>query len=159
MKEIYDSPRRMRLLKGISGAGAYLSAAFFGVELLLLLLGENYTDLIISAATALLGFVLVTLVRARLDKPRPYEVYTFYEIPPKDKKGHSFPSRHCYSAFVISALGLVTGLPVFIGTLVIAVAVAVCRVLTGMHFIRDVVVGALSGLILGGVGVLLCYLI
>ena len=146
-------------MKGISTIGAYLSAAFFGIELLLLLLEKNYIDLAIVAATAALGFFAVTAVRRVFNRPRPYEVYPFYEVPPREKTGHSFPSRHCYSAFVIAALSFVISPLVLVGTLVVAIAIAICRVLTGMHFVRDVVVGAISGLVLGAVGVLLCFLI
>lgn len=101
-------------------------------------------------------FCLVSVIRRIFDKPRPYEVLKIKPLIYKDKSGKSFPSRHCASAFVISVcvtvfvnfgIGLVFG--------VMAVCVAVSRVLAGVHFVRDVLFGSAFGIFMGVLGLLI----
>jgi membrane-associated phospholipid phosphatase len=99
-----------------------------------------------------IAFLLLTFVRARVNAPRPYEVYDYTPLIQKDTKGNSFPSRHVFSAFVIAMGGLyvnalIGGILLFLGTMI-----AICRVLGGVHFPKDVLVGALAGVLSGAVG-------
>ena len=159
LRKIYENRRKTALLKMLSTVCAYITAAFFGVELLLMMLGKSYITALIAAAAAAVGYGAVTLLRALINAKRPYEVYDFYKIPPKDKMGKSFPSRHCYSAFVIATLSWLFGPLTSIGVSILALIIAACRVLTGIHFLRDVLVGAATGLLFGGVGLTIIYLI
>ena len=99
-----------------------------------------------------ISFVLLTVVRRMINAPRPYEKFDMPPVIEKDTKGKSFPSRHVFSVFVIAATVFVshTGAGIMIG--VIGVAIAVIRVLGGVHEPRDVVAGALAGMISGAVG-------
>ena len=102
-------------------------------------------------------FFAVTIARRLINAPRPYELYDFYEQKPKNKSGRSFPSRHAYSAFVIAALLLSVNPFLSAGLFVGAVLLCVCRVLLGIHFVRDVIAGALLGLVSGAVGLLIIW--
>ena len=53
---------------------------------------------IVPAAAFLVG----TLVRRVIDRPRPYTALGFAPLFPKDKPGQSMPSRHCFSAAAIA---------------------------------------------------------
>ncbi len=111
--------------------------------------------LIIRVVTVpLFAFVLVTILRKAINKKRPYEVYDFSPIRfgKKIKQGQSFPSRHCVSASVI-AIACMAFVP-WLGwaLLVLAVIVAVSRVISGVHFVLDVVCGLVLGLIIGIIG-------
>ncbi len=100
-------------------------------------------------------FAILSLVRRILDSPRPYEVYDIYEAPPKNKCGRSFPSRHVFSAFLIGVASL-SSLPVLGASLILlATVLSACRVLTGIHFIRDCAAGALSGILCGVLALLI----
>ncbi len=156
---IYKNPRKMKMLKIVNDVCVYFSAAFFGVELLLMLLGGEYIDAFIVGISAMVGFIFVSVLRAALNKPRPYELYDFYEIKPGEREGKSFPSRHCFSAFVIATLSLAVSPLSAIGVFILGITIATCRVLCGIHFIRDVVVGALIGIAIGGIGLTLVYFI
>ena len=104
-------------------------------------------------------FLLVTLLRKKLNAPRPYEIYDFYPTPPKNKKGLSFPSRHAFSAFAIGTyLAFVSPL---LGGILLATSTLMCvaRVLLGIHFIRDVLCGALIGTVATLIGKFIFYLI
>lgn len=103
----------------------------------------------------LVSFVLVSVVRSALNASRPYEVFSAQPIIPKQTKGKSFPSRHVFSIFVIGMTflqvgPLIAGVPVLgIVVLALGVLLAIVRVLAGVHFPRDVVVGAVVGILAG----------
>lgn len=103
------------------------------------------------------SFVLVTALRKAINAPRPYETFDAAPVIPKDTRGNSFPSRHTFSIFVI-AMAFCAWCPLaWAGPAMLAagVALAVIRVVSGVHFPRDVVVGAALGIALGAVGFLL----
>ena len=62
------------------------------------------------------------------------------------------PSRHIFSMFMIAMGWLVFWPPMGWTLLVVGVLLAVIRVLGGVHFPRDVLVGALCGIIAGLLG-------
>ena len=97
-------------------------------------------------------FWLGTALRARLDFPRPYEQPGFVPLVAKETQGHSFPSRHAVSAAVLAAVWLYF-YPAVGGVMVcLAALIAALRVLTGVHYPRDVVWGFALGLALGLAG-------
>ena len=48
------------------------------------------------------GFVLFSLFRHWVNVPRPYEKWEIQPLLEKKSSGHSFPSRHVFSATIIS---------------------------------------------------------
>ena len=104
---------------------------------------------------AAVPFILVSLFRHFFNAPRPSELFELEKIGllyGVNKKGRSFPSRHVFSSFIIGTL-LIPELPV-LGAVIIAlgVLIATSRVLLGIHFIRDVVTGAVIGALSGLIG-------
>ena len=116
---------------------------------------EEYRVALLFTSSSLAGYLLVSAAREVLDAPRPYEIYDFFEILPKKKKGKSFPSRHAYSAFVITTISFAVGTLIGIALTVLALIMCVCRALVGIHFVRDLVAGAALGIISGSVALLL----
>lgn len=105
-----------------------------------------------STLTCFIPFVLVSIFRERFNAKRPYEVYDIPSAMGKDKKGSSMPSRHVFSATIIS-VSIIFKLPVLgISVLLMAVAIAFLRVILGVHFIKDVLVGGLVGITFGVLG-------
>ena len=141
-------------LKVISSVCAVAVAVGFIYVLLVLLVFEEYTVFLKVALAAAVGYAAVTLVRKLIDAPRPYELLDFYTVPPKKKKGHSFPSRHVFSAFCIATITYSLATPISVATLILGIIIAVLRVLLGIHFVRDVVCGALIGIATGIIGYL-----
>ena len=93
-----------------------------------------------------------TLLRAQLNRPRPYEQPGFTPLVTKETRGHSFPSRHALSAAVLAMTWLYFYPAV--GWAMVAVTAAICllRVLTGVHYPKDVLCGAGLGFALGWAG-------
>lgn len=120
---------------------------------LLVLLYVNKNDGLVPAIVIPgVSFILLSLFRHWMNKPRPYEVYDLQPIISKKTVGHSFPSRHIFSIFLIATTvfyfyplaGVLIGL--------VGAALAMNRVLGGVHFVKDVVVGALCGVACGVLG-------
>lgn len=116
------------------------------------LYGEKDPKLLKVILVPAVSFVLVTILRKIINAPRPYEKFGIPPVIEKDTKGKSFPSRHVFSVFLIAVTifyshpgpGIILGL--------IGVAMAVIRVRGGVHEPRDVIAGALIGIICGIVG-------
>ena len=99
-----------------------------------------------------LAFGLGTILRARLNFPRPYEQPGFVPLVSKETHGNSCPSRHALSAAVLGMVWLYFYPAVGVVMLAIAVLICLLRVLSGAHFVRDVLAGAAFGLTFGFVG-------
>lgn len=95
------------------------------------------------------SFLLVSVFRNLYNAKRPYELLEIQPIIHKDKKGKSFPSRHVFSVFVIAMTFLWLCPPAGAVFLVVGVLLALCRVIGGVHFPRDVIAGALAGIAAG----------
>lgn len=125
-------------------------AAYAGLELFLLLNrdGRFWRTTLVPLAVFLAG----SLLRSVINAPRPYEVFELPPLTPKDTRGKSFPSRHVFSAGVI-AMAFWWISPGLGGMLLtVALVIAASRVLTGVHFPRDVLAGLGFGLCLGWLG-------
>ena len=105
-----------------------------------------------TLVTAGVSFAVVSLFRRIVNSPRPYEILDIKPLMIKRTKGKSFPSRHCFSIFVIAVCWLRFVPIVGILLLILGVLLALLRVVLGVHFPRDVVAGALIGILSGIIG-------
>lgn len=99
-----------------------------------------------------ISFVLVSVSRHFIDAERPYIKYNFAPLVQKEKKGESMPSRHVFSAFVIGVAFLYMNVALGIIMLIIGTLMAVTRIVVGVHFPRDVIAGAVIGILSGTIG-------
>ena len=159
LRNVYENKRKMKTCLALSTASAWCVAALFGLELLLHLVSGAYVTLGVAAGAAALGFITVTVARKLINSKRPYEIYPFYTEPPRTKQGEAHPSRHCYSAAVITVLSWLVSPWLTLGVGALAIIIAVTRVVTGVHFVRDVLAGLVIGVIFGGIGLLALFLI
>ena len=63
-------------------------------------------DVVRILGVPLLCLFAVSLLRNLIDRKRPYEAGGIFPVIQKKKRGHSFPSRHVASAFVIGTVML-----------------------------------------------------
>ena len=95
------------------------------------------------------GFVMLSLFRKKINHPRPYETWNISPLLEKDSSGQSMPSRHVFSATIISMAGLHASLPVGLACLLFSALLGLVRVLGGVHYPKDVLVGYACALMWG----------
>ena len=95
------------------------------------------------------GFVILSLLRKKINAPRPYEEWTIKPLLDRDSPGQSMPSRHVFSATIISMACLHASLTMGMICLTLSALLGLVRVLGGVHFPKDVVVGYICGLVWG----------
>lgn len=95
------------------------------------------------------GFVILSLLRKKINAPRPYEEWDIKPLLDRDSPGQSMPSRHVFSATIISMACLHASLIVGFILLILSIFLGLVRVLGGVHFPKDVVVGYMCALVWG----------
>jgi len=122
---------------------------FFGILIFLLI--KLDIRIIPAGAIPLFTFVTVTLLGRKLNFKRPFEELGFESVTPHSK-GHSCPSRHAASACIITMAALYINTAVGLLSLCFAVIVCISRVVTGVHYIRDVLCGIALSFTIGYIG-------
>lgn len=141
-------PRLITALRLVTRVLTYLMYAVYPLFLLSLLLRFSWgNELALTVIIPGAAFVILSLVRKKLNRPRPYEVWNIQPLLVKDTKGQSMPSRHTFSASLISGCVWIYYPRLGALLLVLSMLLALCRVLGGVHFPRDVIVGYLLGLV------------
>lgn len=100
-----------------------------------------------------ISFVIVSAFRHFYNAPRPYEKDPTIKPPTSHcKKGHSFPSRHVFSAFLIT--GVTAYFYPIAGLLLLIPAVFLAYLRKHLHYhsTPDVCCGAVLGLICAAIG-------
>ena len=95
------------------------------------------------------GFVILSFLRKKINAPRPYEVWEIVPLLDRDSPGKSMPSRHVFSATIISMACLHASLTMGMICLTLSAFLGLVRVLGGVHYPKDVVVGYICGLVWG----------
>ena len=95
------------------------------------------------------GFVILSFLRKKINAPRPYEEWDIKPLLDRDSPGQSMPSRHVFSATIISMACLHASLTMGMICLTLSAFLGLVRVLGGVHYPRDVVVGYICALVWG----------
>lgn len=124
----------------------YLTAVIYMLTITMLVYKKDMRFIRVIAVPAA-GFILLSVFRAKYNAIRPYEKYNFKPLFPKDTHGKSFPSRHVFSIFACA--GAISFIYPFTGALIyiMGVLLAIIRVIAGIHFPKDVIAGALTGIL------------
>lgn len=155
MSEYFSqTKKRSTTIKALHDVLPLVMYIFYPVQLVALAINEGFGSEVFLRFTLIpLGtFILVTVMRAIINAQRPYEKYGYVPAVPKNTTGKSFPSRHTVSAFIIAMAFLYIQPSIGVIMLAIATLIGVVRVLSGVHFIRDVISGAAIGVLVGVLG-------
>ena len=95
------------------------------------------------------GFVILSFLRKKINALRPYEVWEIVPLLDRDSPGQSMPSRHVFSATIISMACLHASLSVGLILLILSAILGLVRVLGGVHYPKDVLIGYACGLVWG----------
>lgn len=109
-------------------------------------LGQQVGVYVLIPAT---GFVILSLFRKKINHPRPYETWDISPLLEKDSSGQSMPSRHVFSATIISMAYFHAWTLIGMILLICSGVLALVRVLGGVHYPKDVLVGYVCGLLWG----------
>ena len=93
------------------------------------------------------GFVILSFLRKKINAPRPYEEWDIKPLLDRDSPGQSMPSRHVFSATIISMACLHASLTMGMICLTLSALLGLVRVLGGVHFPKDVLVGYICALV------------
>jgi undecaprenyl-diphosphatase len=128
--------------------GAFLGGDYFlylvAVIIVLLWLKKNFRQRVyLALASGLVGYGLAGIIKHLVTRPRPFEVLKVHQLIVDNERGVSFPSGHAtvYFAFAFAFWGT----EYFWPFLTAAVIGSVGRVLVGVHYPADVLVGAIVG--------------
>lgn len=143
---------RPRIVKGMAyfnrGMTVFMPLVY-GLVLIDAFLMESWKGLLACFLLPAIGFGLLSAIRKWLNQARPYEKWSIQPLLAKDTSGKSMPSRHVFSATVISMCLLyffwLTGLI----CLLLSAGLALVRVIGGVHYPKDVVIGYLCGICWG----------
>lgn len=134
---------------------------FLLYPLLMIMLFFTKNPLLIkSILVPLDGFIALSVFRYLVNRPRPYEKFETESVISKDTKGKSFPSRHVFSAGIIAYTYLNCGINndiliiTIIGIVLIigVISLATIRVLSGVHYISDVIAGVVFATFIAYIG-------
>jgi undecaprenyl-diphosphatase len=129
---------------------------WLGAAALLVAVGGPYRHLLLATAVSAAASNTATVVLKRgLRRRRPstYGGNPFFAVAPSELFAFdqfSFPSGHTMNAFALGSV-LVPALPVMaVPLFLVAGSIGVSRVILGLHYLSDVLVGAVLGLLIGG---------
>jgi len=142
----WPAPRWIRvwMICATRGGDGWL---WYGMGLIILLFG-GYNRFEAVGAGALAAGIGITLFlklkkTAKRKRPNTIEPHPWARLLPPDQ--FSFPSGHTITAFAVSVSLSMFYPSLAIGLLFCALSVAASRILLGMHFLSDVLAGALIG--------------
>ena len=157
MSWVYSRPKLVLAIKWFEiAAVAFIIATYVLFGALMAIIDSPLRAIVYIIVTEV-AFFAVSMMRVWLDFKRPYERYdtdALGIVIEKKRCGRGFPSRHVFSAFIIGVLLLPSLMPLGIAVLALGALMAFTRVVSGKHFLTDVLAGAGIGIVLGMVGVI-----
>ena len=150
------------VITGIDNGLRVLVASLYCM-LLIWLVFEQSPLLLRAVIVPLVVFMVVSVWRAGINWPRPYEAFDITPLIKKDTQGKCMPSRHMASATIIACTLLwvagAEGHALLWVAAVVAViacpAIAYTRMVGGVHFPRDIIVAAIFAILCATTGFLL----
>ena len=146
----WRAPRWIRLwmILATRGGDGWL---WFAMGLVILLFGgdNRFPALAAAAMAAGVGSLLFLYLKRKTCRKRPCAVaeHCWARLLPPDQ--FSFPSGHSITAFGVAvAMGMFYP-SLMVGLAFCAFSVAISRIMLGMHFLSDVLVGSALGVVLG----------
>jgi undecaprenyl-diphosphatase len=124
---------------------------WYGMAAVLAATGSEHLRVLATGALAsALASATFSITKRRVRRSRPCDAAphpAFLQVHPPDR--YSFPSGHSINAFAIGTVLALALPPLWPALLVLASSIAASRVVMGLHYLSDIVVGALLGTLIG----------
>lgn len=135
----------LTLLRAASWLGDYPAWIALCLAIPLIRGAHGWILAIAWGLSAAVGGLLYRLIKNRLCRERPYITYELIPctMPPLDR--YSFPSGHTLHAVMFTTLTYTYQPEFLIAVIPFATIVILSRVILGLHYISDVLAGALLG--------------
>lgn len=138
-----------RLLRVVNRSITAYVCCMFSVIMIYLLFAHRFYDHVMITLFCGVGFFLITFIRKFISRIRPFARYGFEPLIKCKKRDCSMPSRHTYSIFVIAIATYTIHPALFAFNLICGVILALTRILAGVHYISDILVGIASAIVFG----------
>lgn len=142
----YSTQKQIALFfKCVSRAG---DGIFWYSMLALALLIEGWaalTPVLLTAGTALVGLAIYKSLKHKTVRPRPYQVHQVIVLGERPLDHFSFPSGHTLHAVLFTVLLGAFYSYLLVIMLPFMLLVAISRMVLGLHYPTDVLVGAFIG--------------
>ena len=126
----------------------------FNPALLIFLFKIKFNNILQMVLVPLISLIILSVMRKAINFPRPFERFNITPLC-RCKKGCSMPSRHTFCIVIIALSSFLVNTVLGSIILFLGVILAVCRVLLGVHTIRDVTVAILSAVLSFIIGTLI----
>lgn len=148
--KIENKPIFLRLLRAFNRLMTVVMPIVYLILLVITYLQEGLgKQVLIYVFIPASGFVILSFLRKKINAPRPYEEWDIKPLLDRDSPGQSMPSRHVFSATIISMACMHASLPIGMICLTLSAFLGLVRVLGGVHYPKDVVVGYICALVWG----------
>jgi membrane-associated phospholipid phosphatase len=147
-KPFLKHPLALTLCKNLNRVFTLIPFFMYPVLLIVLWIQSDTRFLRIFCVPAI-SFILLSIIRRAINRPRPYERWNIAPLIIKKKKGCSMPSRHVFSSTVIAMVFLRIFPAIGICLLVLSVFTGLIRIIGGVHYPSDVLIGFLCGVSAG----------
>lgn len=144
-----------KLISRLGDGWAWAAAC---VVMVVALLGQGQAALVVLATllavlgTSFCGYLLYKLLKSHTVRPRPYQVHQAIMLGERPLDVFSFPSGHTLQA-VLFTIMLGSQLPAMLWVLLpFTVLIALSRLVLGLHYPTDVLVGAGIGATFASIG-------
>ncbi len=145
LNHLSQSPRTAQFFKTISRMG---DGPFWYAMLLLvwMMQGLNYGfQILYLIAGGSVGTLIYKYLKQKTTRPRPYQVHQVIVLGERPLDHFSFPSGHTLHAVMVTVtLGYIQPI-LFMVMLPFTLLIALSRMILGLHYPSDVIVGAIIG--------------
>ncbi|MCQ2478533.1 MAG: phosphatase PAP2 family protein [Clostridia bacterium] len=105
---------------------------------------------ICAGLALLIGVIIVNLIiKNAVERPRPCDLNTAFNLLIKRSYDSSFPSGHSLACFELTSVLMIKNKKIGIPVLILSVIIAFSRMYLYLHFPSDVLIGAFLGIIFG----------
>lgn len=116
----------------------WIIGVFYSLFVLKLYLEHGVNQTLHLLYLPLLTATICAVLRIVINRPRPWQKYSFQPIDDKNRGGHSFPSIHVGLALSITLCVIPFGPNMSLLLMTVTIVIIITRLLTGLHYISDI---------------------